>query len=159
MSPVAYIIIAIVVLLVGIIVTALVTKKVAVDSYIKSEEQQLGSAQDRAKQIVDEALKGSQDSCCRLGKDSGLDPAVIGNGNRWGLKICVYIIRKSLSCPADGVNVQPVAARTDYTPQTAGAEGQIPIKAILDGICVVCNLFELYLKIRIIYGLLTPKVI
>ena len=50
MSPVAYIIIAIVVLLVGIIVTALVTKKVAVDSYIKSEEQQLGSAQDRAKQ-------------------------------------------------------------------------------------------------------------
>ena len=60
MSPVAYIIIAIVVLLVGIIVTALVTKKVAVDSYIKSEEQQLGSAQDRAKQIVDEALKNAE---------------------------------------------------------------------------------------------------
>ena len=60
MSPVAYIIIAIVVLLVGIIVTALVTKKVAVDSYIKSEEQQLGSAQDRAKKIVDEALKNAE---------------------------------------------------------------------------------------------------
>ena len=60
MSPVAYIIIAIVVLLVGIIVTALVTKKVAVDNYIKSEEQQLGSAQDRAKKIVDDALKNAE---------------------------------------------------------------------------------------------------
>ena len=35
MSPVAYIIIAIVVLLVGISVTALVTNKVGVDSYFK----------------------------------------------------------------------------------------------------------------------------
>ena len=60
MSPVAYIFIAIVVLLVGIIVTALVTKKVAVDNYIKSEEQQLGSAQDRAKKIVDDALKNAE---------------------------------------------------------------------------------------------------
>ena len=60
MSPVAYIIIAIVVLLVGIIVTALVTKKVAVDSYIKSEEQQLGSAQDRAKQIAGTLSGGEQ---------------------------------------------------------------------------------------------------
>ncbi|MCI7061779.1 MAG: ribonuclease Y [Lachnospiraceae bacterium] len=60
MSPVAYIIIAIVVLLVGIIVTALVTKKVAVNNYIKSEEQQLGSAQDRAKKIVDDALKNAE---------------------------------------------------------------------------------------------------
>ena len=38
MSPVAYIIIAIVVLLVGIIVTALVTKKVAVDNYISLDQ-------------------------------------------------------------------------------------------------------------------------
>ena len=60
MSPVAYIIITIVVLLVGIIVTALVTKKVAVNNYIKSEEQQLGSAQDRAKKIVDDALKNAE---------------------------------------------------------------------------------------------------
>ena len=60
MSPVAYIIIAIVVLLVGIIVTAFVTRKVAVDNYIKSEEQQLGSAQDRAKKIIDDALKNAE---------------------------------------------------------------------------------------------------
>ncbi len=59
MNPVA-IIIAIVVLLVGIIVTALITKKVAVENYIKAEQEKLGNAEDKARQIIDDALKTAE---------------------------------------------------------------------------------------------------
>ncbi len=60
MDSVAIIIIAIVVLLVGIIVTARITKKVAVENYIKAEQEKLGNAEDKARQIIDDALKAAE---------------------------------------------------------------------------------------------------
>lgn len=60
MQPVAIIFVAIVVLLVGIIVTAQVTKKVAVENYIKAEQEKLGNAEDKARQIIDDALKTAE---------------------------------------------------------------------------------------------------
>ena len=61
MSPVAYIIIiAIVVLLVGITVTAFIVKKVSVENYIKAEKEKLGNAEDKARQIIDDALKTAE---------------------------------------------------------------------------------------------------
>ncbi len=61
MSPLAiYIGIAVVVLLVGIIVTALITKKVSVENYIKTEQEKLGNAEDKARQIIDDALKTAE---------------------------------------------------------------------------------------------------
>lgn len=60
MQPVAWIIIAIVVLLVGIIVTALITRKVSVENYIKAEQEKLGNAEDKARQIIDDALKTAE---------------------------------------------------------------------------------------------------
>jgi len=60
MPPIAWIIIAIVVLLVGIIVTALITKKVSVQKHIKAEQEKLGNAEDKARQIIDDALKTAE---------------------------------------------------------------------------------------------------
>lgn len=60
MPSVAYVIIAIVVLLVGIIVTALITKKVSVENYVKAEQEKLGNAEDKARQIIDDALKTAE---------------------------------------------------------------------------------------------------
>ena len=60
MSPVAYIIIAIVVLLVGIIATALITKNVAITNYKKSEEVKVGNAEEKARGIIDDALKTAE---------------------------------------------------------------------------------------------------
>ena len=60
MSPVVYAIITIVVLLVGITVTAFIVKKVSVENYIKAEKEKLGNAEDKARQIIDDALKTAE---------------------------------------------------------------------------------------------------
>ncbi len=51
---------AIVVLFVAIIATALITKKVSVDKYIESEKEKLGNAEDKARKIIDDALKTAE---------------------------------------------------------------------------------------------------
>ena len=57
---VVIIIIAIVLLLVGIIVTALITKNVAIEQYKKSEEVKVGNAEEKARGIIDDALKTAE---------------------------------------------------------------------------------------------------
>lgn len=61
MMPVALkIILAIVVILVVIIVTALIAKKVSIENYKKNEEAKLGNAEEKARVIIDEALKTAE---------------------------------------------------------------------------------------------------
>ena len=60
MDPVVKVILAIVILLVAIVVTALVAKSVSVSNYKKVEEAKIGSAEDKARQIIDEALKTAE---------------------------------------------------------------------------------------------------
>ena len=60
MGNLAWASICVIVLLVGIVVTALVTKKVSVENYIKSDEEKLGNAEERARQIIDDALKTAE---------------------------------------------------------------------------------------------------
>ena len=57
---VAVVIIAIVILLVGIIATALITKNVAITNYKKSEEVKVGNAEEKARGIIDDALKTAE---------------------------------------------------------------------------------------------------
>ena len=57
---VAVVIIAIVILLVGIIATALITKNVAITNYKKSEEVKVGNAEEKARVIIDDALKTAE---------------------------------------------------------------------------------------------------
>ncbi|MDO4166778.1 MAG: ribonuclease Y [Eubacteriales bacterium] len=57
---VAKIVIAIVILLVVIIATALIAKSVSVKSYQNSEAEKLGNAEEKARQIIDEAVKTAE---------------------------------------------------------------------------------------------------
>lgn len=54
------VVIAIVVLFVVIIATALISKSVAIKNYQNSEAEKLGNAEDKARQIIDEAVKTAE---------------------------------------------------------------------------------------------------
>lgn len=60
MSMAIFYIAAIVVLLVAIIVTAVVAKSVSIQNYKKEEEAKLGNAEEKARVIIDEALKTAE---------------------------------------------------------------------------------------------------
>ena len=57
MSPMVIKIVAVVILLVAIVVTALLTKTISIKRYQESENQKLNNAEDKARQIIDEAVK------------------------------------------------------------------------------------------------------
>ena len=60
MSPMVIKIVAVVILLVGIVVTALLTKTISIKRYQESENQKLNNAEDKARQIIDEAVKTAE---------------------------------------------------------------------------------------------------
>ena len=60
MSPMVIKIVAVVILLVAIVVTALLTKTISIKSYQESENQKLNNAEDKARQIIDEAVKTAE---------------------------------------------------------------------------------------------------
>ena len=60
MSPMVIKIVAVVILLVAIVVTALLTKTISIKRYQKSENQKLNNAEDKARQIIDEAVKTAE---------------------------------------------------------------------------------------------------
>ena len=53
-------IVAVVILLVAIVVTALLTKTISIKCYQESENQKLNNAEDKARQIIDEAVKTAE---------------------------------------------------------------------------------------------------
>ena len=60
MSPMVIKIVAVVILLVAIVVTALLTKTISIKRYQESENQKLNNAEDKARQIIDEAVKTAE---------------------------------------------------------------------------------------------------
>ncbi|MCI5640818.1 MAG: ribonuclease Y [Lachnospiraceae bacterium] len=60
MPPLVTTIVFIVVLLVSIVVAALVSKSVSIKKYKESEEQKVGNAEDKARQIIDDAVKTAE---------------------------------------------------------------------------------------------------
>ena len=60
MSPMVIKIVAVVILLVAIVVTALLTKTISIKRYQESENQKLNNAEDKARQIIDEAVKNAE---------------------------------------------------------------------------------------------------
>ena len=60
MSPMVIKIVAVVILLVAIVVTALLTKMISIKRYQESENQKLNNAEDKARQIIDEAVKTAE---------------------------------------------------------------------------------------------------
>ena len=62
--------------------------------------------------------------------------AVVGDGYLFGQAGRIEVVRQPLRCLAHGVEVHPVRARADHTAQAAGAEFQIAVKAVRDGVGV-----------------------
>ena len=62
--------------------------------------------------------------------------AVVGDGDLFGQIGCVQIVRQTLRCLADGIEIHAVGARTNDTAQTTGTEFQITIKTIRDGLVI-----------------------
>ena len=60
MSPMVIKIVAVVILLVAIVVTALLTKTISIKRYQESENQKLNNAEDKARQIIDESVKTAE---------------------------------------------------------------------------------------------------
>ena len=60
MSPMVIKIVAVVILLVAIVVTVLLTKTISIKRYQESENQKLNNAEDKARQIIDEAVKTAE---------------------------------------------------------------------------------------------------
>ncbi len=54
------IVISAIVLIIGCVVSAIVSKNVSIKRYVESEKQKVGSAEERARRIVDEALKTAE---------------------------------------------------------------------------------------------------
>ena len=62
--------------------------------------------------------------------------AVVGDGYLFGQAGRIEVVRQPLRCLAHGVEVHPVRARADHAAQAAGAEFQIAVKAVRDGVAV-----------------------
>ena len=67
-----------------------------------------------------------------LGKKTGVDAAVVGDGDGGGGKMRLEIIGIALRGLADGENIHAVRARAEHAAQSAGAEGKVTVKAVLD---------------------------
>ena len=91
-----------------------------------------------------------------LAEQLTLDAAVVADGDLFGQVAAVQVIRQTLGRPADGVDIHPVGARADDTPQTAGAEFQIPVEAVCDCIRVAANLPQFLNQIRVLRGAVQP---
>ena len=81
----------------------------------------------------------SEDFRSSLCKVCGLNSAVVGNCNAWFGKCFFYIVRQTLSCFANSIDVHTIGASTNYATQTACSKSKIPIKTVLNGFCIVFN--------------------
>ena len=88
------------------------------------------------------------------GKHIALDAAVIANGDRERISGGFQIVAKTLGDLADHINVHTVRASTENTPESAGTEFQIHVKAVIDlfGIFDRIQIFQFLDKVRCIFG-------
>ena len=88
-----------------------------------------------------------------------LDAAVVADGNFFRQVRSVQVVGKTLRRLADVVDVHPIGACADDPTQTAGAEFQLPVKTVGDGILVACDALQLLGKVGGHFRLCQPAVI
>ena len=79
---------------------------------------------------------GGQHTGRLAGKQLTVMAAVVGDVNLLRQVGCVQVVRQTLRCLADGIEIHAVGARTNNTAQTTGTEFQITIKTIGDGLVI-----------------------
>src|SRR5699024_8202692 len=87
-----------------------------------------------------------------------LDAAVVADGHLPGQTLGVDVVCQALGGPADGVDVHPVGAGANDAPQPAGAEFQIPVEPVGDGIGVIADGFQLGGQVGVLPGAGQPEV-
>ena len=92
-----------------------------------------------------------------LGKEPGVDAAVISDGDGGGGKMRLEIIGIALRGLADGENIHAVRARAEHAAQSTGAEFQLAVKPVLDGGIVAADGFQLLAERRASGGLFQPQ--
>ena len=95
------------------------------------------------------------------GEQVALDPAVVADGHFPRQLRCFQVGAQALGSPADDINVHPVGACADDAPQSSGAEFQIPVKPVIDGVCVLFRVQagKLLVKLRVFLGPFQPKTV
>ena len=94
-----------------------------------------------------------------LGKEPGVDAAVISDGDGGGGKMRLEIIGIALRGLADGENIHAVCAGADHAAQSAGTEFQLAVKAVLDGGVVAADGFQLFAERSVSGGLFPPQAV
>ena len=104
------------------------------------------------------AVRG-KNSCRSLGKETGVDAAVISYGDGRRGKMRLEIIGIALRGLADGENIHAVCAGADHAAQPAGTEFQLAVKAVLDGGGVAADGFQLFAERSVSGGLFPPQAV
>ena len=104
------------------------------------------------------AVRG-KNSCRSLGKETGVDAAVISYGDGRRGKMRLEIIGIALRGLADGENIHAVCAGADHATQSTGAEFQFTVKPILDGGIVAADGFQLLAERSVSGGLFPPQAV
>ena len=104
------------------------------------------------------AVRG-KNSCRSLGKETGVDAAVISYGDGRRGKMRLEIIGIALRGLADGENIHAVCAGADHAAQSAGTEFQLAVKAVLDGGVVAADGFQLFAERRVSGGFFPPQAV
>ena len=94
-----------------------------------------------------------------LGKEPGVDAAVVGDRDGWRGKVRLEIIGIALRSLADGKYVHAVRTRAEHAAQPAGTEFQLAVKAIFDGGIVAADGQKLRVQRVIVFRFFQPLTI
>ena len=86
-----------------------------------------------------------KDAGRRLGKEVGMDTAVIGDGHRRHIRLRTKVIGKTLACPGDGDHIHAIRPGPQNATQTAGAELELAVKAIFNGCSIAINACQFFM--------------
>lgn len=84
----------------------------------------------------------NENSCSLFSENVRFYSRVVGDSYRAFFKVAVYVVGKTLSSAADGVDVHAVAACADNAAETARAEFEISVKAVEYSVVVALYAFQ-----------------
>ena len=98
----------------------------------------------------------NENSCSLFSENVRFYSGVVGDSYRAFFKVAVYVVGKTLSSAADGVDVHAVAACADNAAKSARTEFEISVKAVEYSVVVALDVFQLGLKISVVGSLFAP---
>ena len=147
--------------LVAVVFSAVVARRddnAAARAKIAHRKRERGRRHQPGIDVYANAVRG-KNSCRSLGKETGVDAAVVGDRNGRRGKARFEIIGIALRGFSDGENIHAVCAGADHAAQSAGTEFQLAVKAVLDGGGVAADGFQLLAERSVSGGLFPPQAV